>query len=158
MNTTRNVTVLRTLFIIGFAYQAQDSVLPDIRLTGQTLHYWLNTGGSERLVSNLDLARFCFRLGLLGWGIYNTLIWVAPFVFLALAIFRPRRQVFITGSIFVIYLTLFEYVGPQNSEIRTLLIPLMLVYIARALTLVGFAVKWPNTAPESTAIASPVLD
>jgi hypothetical protein len=102
------------------------------------------------LVSDLDLARFCFRLGLLGWGVYNTLIWIAPFVFLALAIFRPRRWVFITGSIFVICLTLFESVGPQNSEIRTLLIPLVLVYIARAVTLVGFGIKWPVNSLQST--------
>jgi hypothetical protein len=149
MNTTRNAGVLRKLFIVGFAYQALDSILPDIRLAGQTLNYWLATGGTERLVSNLDLARFCFRLNLMGWGIYNTLIWFAPFVFIVLAVFHPRRWIFVTGSIFVIYQTIFEYIGPQNGEIRTLLIPLVLVYIARAMALVGFWVK--PTACDLTA-------
>ena len=146
MNTIRNVRILRTLFIIGFAYQALESVLPDTRLTGQSLHSWLNTGGSDRLISDLDSARWCFRIGLVGWGIYNTFYCVAVFVLAALAIFRPRRWVFISGSIFVIWQTLLEYLfPPAASEYHFLLVPMVLLYIARALALVGFGVKWPDT-------------
>jgi hypothetical protein len=150
MDTIRSVRILRTLFIIGFAYQALESVLPDTRLTGQALHSWLNTGGSDRLISDLDSARLCFRLGLVGWGIYNTFYCVAVFTLAALAIFRPRRWVFISGSIFVIWQTFFEYLfaaylfAPPGSEYHFLLIPMVLLYIARALALVGFGIKWPN--------------
>jgi hypothetical protein len=155
MNTTRSVRILRTLFIIGFAYQALESVLPDTRLTGQQLHLWLNTGGSDRLISDLDSARLCFRLGLVGWGIYTTFYCVAVFTLAALAIFRPRRWVFISGSIFVIWQTLFEYLlAPATSEFNFLLIPMVLLYIARALALVGFGVKWPNKSPEPTAVGA----
>ena len=150
MNTTsdgaviqfsRSARVLRTLFTVGFAVQAVDSVVPDVRLAGKTLQYWLETGGTDRLVSDLDLIRFCFRLGLLGWGFYNMLMWVAPFAFIALAMKNPRRWVFVTGAVFAIYQLLFEYVGPQNSEIHVAPISLVLINIARAMALVGFWVK-----------------
>jgi hypothetical protein len=148
MNTTRSAKVLRLLFIIGFACQVLDSLLPDTRLSGQTLHTWLNMGGNERLVSDLDFARWNFRLGQTGWGIYQTVIQVALVVFLALAIFRPRRWVFIVGAIFSIYCTLFNCVLPAGSEIHVLLVSWVFLYIGRALTLVGFAINWPNPALE----------
>jgi hypothetical protein len=155
MNTIQSARILRTLFLIGIAYQALESVLPDTRLTGQALHLWLNTGGSDRLISDLDSARWCFRLGFVGWGIYNTFYCVAVFVLLALAIFQPRRWVFISGSIFVIWQTLFEYLfAPPGGEFHFLLIPMVLLYIARALALVGFGVKWPNKSQEPTGAGS----
>lgn len=99
------------------------------------------------MVSHLDLARFCFRLGLPGWGFYtrwgfyNMLVLVLPVAFAALAILYPRRWVFIAGSIFAIYQLLFAFVGPHNPEIQPRLICLVLTNAARVAALAGLWVK-----------------
>ena len=141
MNAIRRVGVLRTLFIVAFTVQAIVSIAPNMTLVGTTLHYWLNTGGTDRLVSDVDLIHFCFSLGLVVWGIYNALILVAPFALVALAIVYPRRWIFITGSVFAIYQFLFDHLGPHNNEIQVALICLVPINISRALALVGFWIK-----------------
>jgi hypothetical protein len=150
MNATRGVTVLRTLFIVGFAYQALNYFLPDVRLTGQMLNLWLKMGGGGSSVSDCDLARLCFHYASLGWGIYNISWSVAFFTFVALAIFYPRRWVFITGAVFAVYTFLMESLSLHGGEVRPLAFPLVLCNIAVALTLVGFAIMPPNTALEPT--------
>ena len=153
MNTTRSVTVLRTLFIVGFAYQALNYFLPDVRLSGQMLNLWLKMGGGGSSVSDYDLARLCFHYASFGWGIYNVSWSVAFFTFVALAIFHPHRWVFIAGAVFAIYTFLMESLSLHGSEVRPLLIPLVFCNVAVALTLVGFASVWPNTALEPTPTA-----
>ena len=135
--------VFRRLFILGGAILALDNVVPDTRLVGKALHDWLSTGGTERLVSYFDLGLLDFRLGAVNFGLNITLCCLAQFVLLTLAVFRPRRWVFITGALLAIWQTLLDVVF-QNSEVQPLLIPLVLVYLARALAFVGFWIMWPN--------------
>ncbi len=139
---------LRALFIAGFLIQAIDCLVPNFRLSGETLRLWQSTGEVERLVSFFDLVRFCFRLGLLGWGFYNLVMLVIPFAAAILAVTAPRRWVFVAGSICGIWQLLFELVAPGNPEIKPSFLFQLVDHVAIVATLPGFWVKTPRARPK----------
>jgi serine/threonine protein kinase len=151
MNTSLSFVIPRTIFIVAFAINIIAWIIPNIRLSGTILNAWLNTGGTYRLVNYPDLIQLCFRLGFAdwGWGIFDSLMFIWPFVFIALAILYPRRWVFVSGSIFAFYEFLFGLFFPHTGEIQVALICIVFLYIAKAMALAGFWVR-PMLKPEST--------
>ncbi|HTV43548.1 MAG TPA: serine/threonine-protein kinase [Candidatus Sulfotelmatobacter sp.] len=128
----RRFTILRAIFIAGFALAAIVNLIYTIMVVWRSTPELMQAVETGRLLRYFELIRAYSHL---------SVNWIAPYVFIALAITFPRRWIFITGSIFAIYEFLFYPLGPQYSEIQFGLGSMALINIARAMALAGFWVK-----------------
>jgi len=83
---------LRTLFIVGFGYQAIEFFITTLKVVG-----------GQQTFSALDIIRLVFQNGNPGLGFMLVLLFCAAVAFVVLGFQYPRRWVFIAGSLFVVF-------------------------------------------------------
>ncbi len=124
---------LRGLFVIGNVIYLVLLFVPS---------YGLDAIGGQKLMSDLEMMRRFSQTGNLFEFIFLLIVAVvAPLAWIVLALVYPKRWVFIAGASLVVFNVLLELFSGGSPDVKKLLIPRILAYVADAFVMTGFVAK-----------------
>ena len=155
---TSGYRALRLVFITGLALSFILYLVPCYTPTGAVLTAWTANGGIERRLSSFDLCRLLIRTGDVNWGAFYIGLVAFELTMLVLAIWRPRRWVFLAGSCEQLYLLFAFLLRSHAGDLPQPLLTMLLGYASWPMCLIGFFVKPPQPvvpgAPPTTPTAA----
>jgi hypothetical protein len=141
---SRTYRILRSLFIAGFALSSVLYFIPWYTPTGDALRAWLAIGGVERHLSSFDLCRLLVSTGNVQSGAFYLFMSAVEVVLMLLAIWRPRRGVFLAGACEQLYTLIAFLLRPTVNDLPQPLISVFLYYASWGMCLMGFFVRPPT--------------
>jgi hypothetical protein len=152
---SRMYRLLRPAFVAGLVLSLILYFLPCNKPGGDVLRAWLAMGGAERHLSSFDLCRLLVGTGNAQWGELYMALSGLELALVLLALRRPRRWVFITGSCEQLYLLITFLLRPRSPALTQPWFIDFLFYVSCAICLTGFLVSPPRTRTAARAEGAP---
>lgn len=126
---------LMTLFLSGYVLQIILWFVPTVEMS------FGGFMGEEGALSMFSFVRLRSQQGNVGFTFFAALLFASNIVVIALALALPHRWVFISASSVSAFGILLSLFSGSNDQMTYLLVPLVLAWVAKLLTLLGFFIK-----------------
>lgn len=163
MNTTTQIGVmsrpyhiLRPVFVAGLALSIVLYFVPWFTPTGDVLRAWSAIGGVERRLSSFDLCRLLLATGDVQHGAFYMVLSAVELMLLPLAVWRPRRWVFLFGACEQLYTLIAFLLRTTGSDLPQPWFSVFMYYAAWAMCLTGFFVRPPVSKVAAPSALDPM--
>ncbi len=136
--------ILRPLFVAGYALSTVLYFIPWYTPTGDVLKAWLATGGVERHLSSFDLCRLLVSTGDVQSGAFYMSLSAIEVVLMLLAVWHPRRWVFLAGACEQVYTLIAFLRRPTANDLPHPLFSVFLYYAVWGMGFTGFFIRPPT--------------
>ncbi len=151
---SRPYDILRPVFVAGLALSLVLYFIPWFTPTGDVLRAWSAAGGVERRLSSFDLCRLLVATGDVQHGAFYMMLSATELALLVLAVWRPRRWVFLVGACEQLYTLIAFLLRSRADDLPQPVWSVFLYYAAWAMCLTVFFVR----PPVSSEAAPSALD
>jgi hypothetical protein len=132
--------LLRRLFVLGYAMNIVLWFVPTYQ--GRLGGFVSGSSAEDSVYSTFLLVRILSQTSP-GWTLFFVVSFALNIVFIVLAFSWPKRWLFLTASSVSAFFVLWGLFSSGNPNLHSFLLPLLLGYIASAMTMVGFFIKPP---------------